>query len=86
MKAYALLAATMERLGKAGIATFVLRAREHLVALLKVVPKDTEALRRLASLAAAGVSAAAAKPIVPVKPGRALWPLGVAGATGGVTS
>jgi DNA end-binding protein Ku len=33
-KAYRLLAATMERTGKAGIATFVMRTREYLVAIL----------------------------------------------------
>jgi hypothetical protein len=37
------------------------------------------------SLTAAGVSAAAARAIVPPRPGRALWPLGVAGAAGLVT-
>jgi Uncharacterized protein conserved in bacteria (DUF2330) len=37
------------------------------------------------SLTAAGVSAAVARPIVPVSPGRALWPLSVAGAAGLVT-
>lgn len=33
-KAYRLLAATMERTGRAGIATFVMRTREYLVAIL----------------------------------------------------